>query len=252
MPPKILTLDIETAPNIAAVWSLWKQNISLPQLLEPSYVLCWSAKWKGTSKILFDSVYKSGQRHMIKGIWGLLDEADIVIHFNGRRFDIPTLNKEFLSLGLLPPSSYKQIDLLETAKTRFNFVSNKLAYITKFLKLDGKIETGFKLWLDVMRNDAKAWAKMEKYNKNDVIETEKLYDRLLPWIVSHPNLGLYAKLHGVTCPTCGSDKVQRRGLSHMKTQSYQRYQCQNCGSWMRSRFSEKGLDRKFVMIPTAE
>lgn len=252
MASKILFLDIETTPNLAAVWGLWKQDISLPQLLKSSYVLCWSAKWKGQSKVMFDSVHKSSQLVMLNGIWRLLDETDIAVHFNGKRFDIPTLNREFLGAGMNPPSPYKQVDLLDTAKARFNFVSNKLAYITKFLKFDGKIETNFQLWLDCMAGDEKAWKKMEKYNKNDTLETEKLYDRLLPWIVSHPNMGLYAKLKGITCPTCGSDKVQRRGLAHMKTQSYQRYQCQSCGSWMRTRFSEKGLDRKFVTTPTME
>ena len=44
---------------------------------------------------------------MIKGIHKLLDECDAVIHYNGSKFDIPTLNKEFLLHGLHPPAPYK-------------------------------------------------------------------------------------------------------------------------------------------------
>ena len=43
---KTLTLDIETAPQVAHVWGLWQQNVGLPQLLESGYVMCFAAKWE--------------------------------------------------------------------------------------------------------------------------------------------------------------------------------------------------------------
>ncbi|NIV35232.1 MAG: hypothetical protein GWN58_38990, partial [Anaerolineae bacterium] len=48
---------------------------------------------------------------MLEGAWELLDEADAVVHYNGKKFDIPTLNREFVKYGFTPPSPYKQIDL---------------------------------------------------------------------------------------------------------------------------------------------
>jgi uncharacterized protein YprB with RNaseH-like and TPR domain len=92
MTSKILLLDIETSPNTAHVWGIWDQNIGLNQLLESSYTLCYAAKWLGKKEVIFDSVNKSSQKKMLQGIHKLLDEADAVIHYNGARFDIPTLN----------------------------------------------------------------------------------------------------------------------------------------------------------------
>ncbi len=42
-----------------------------------------------------------------------------------------------------------------------------------------------------MNKDPAAWKVMEKYNKQDVLLLEKVYDRLLPWIKSHPNHHLF-------------------------------------------------------------
>ena len=132
---KILLLDIEMAPNVAHVWGIWDQNIGLNQLRESSYVMCYAAKWLGDKKMVFDSVKKSTPKKMLEGIHKLLDEADAVIHYNGRRFDIPSLNKEFLLHGMFPPAPFKEIDLLTVAKSRFRFVSNKLDYVAQSLGL---------------------------------------------------------------------------------------------------------------------
>lgn len=245
--PRILFIDIETSPNLATVWGIWQQNISLNQLLETSYVLCWSAKWKGSNTILFDSVLKSGKNGVIKSIWKLLDSADIICHYNGRRFDIPTLNKEFLLYGMRPPKPYKQIDLYQTVKSKFRFVSNKLAHITKQLGFEGKIKTDHKLWLDCMQNDETAWKKMEAYNKRDVTELEKVYNILLPWITNHPNVGLYVNNDNPTCTNCGGTKLHSRGFLYTRTLTYKRFQCQDCGTWLKNVASEKDLNKNKVV-----
>lgn len=237
--PKILFIDIETAPSLATVWSIWNQNIGLSQLLASGYLLSWAAKWKGSKEMLFDATWKSGKEGVVQSAWKLLTEADIVVHYNGRRFDIPTLNKEFLLYKLAPPAPYKQVDLCLTAKKQFKLVSYKLAYLTKLLGMKGKIKVNHQLWLDVMAGKAEAQAKMEKYNKRDVTELEEVYNRLLPWIADHPNVGLYAPHPGIVCPNCGGKHIQARGFQRAKSCLYKRYQCQSCGRWLRSRFAEK-------------
>ena len=116
---KILLIDIETSPNTAHVWGLWQQNVSLNQLLESSYTMCYSAKWLGEKDIYFDSVQKSKPEDMLAGVHGLLEEADAVVHYNGTKFDMPTLNKEFLVHKMTPPPPIKQIDLLKTVRSQF-------------------------------------------------------------------------------------------------------------------------------------
>lgn len=234
---KILLLDIETAPSLAYVWGLFKENIPLQRLIESGYVLCWSAKWLGEEEVYFESIQSTTPRRMLKAIHKLLDEAEVVIHYNGTSFDIPTLNREFLLHGMLPPAGYQQIDLLRVVRKHFRFQSNKLEYVVKALGLGKKTSVDFDTWILCMQKDKDAWAKMEEYNKNDSIILEGLYERLRPWITNHPNHGLY--MDGEVCPNCGGDDLKKRGFSYTQAGKYQRYQCNDCGSWCRDRNSQK-------------
>ena len=239
---KILLLDIECAPNLATVWGIWQQNVALNQLLESSYTLCYAAKWYGESKIMFDSIYKTDRKRMLTSIHNLIEEADVVVHYNGLRFDMPMLNKEFLEAKMNPPSPVKHIDLLRVVKSNFRFVSNKLDYVSQRLGLGKKTDhEGHELWLKVMNNDRAAWKRMEEYNKNDVVLLEKLYDRLKGWIKQHPNHNAYSA--NTCCPNCGSRKLNKRGTVRSRVAIFQRFQCVDCGAWARSATKEKiGLD----------
>lgn len=235
---KILLLDIESSPNTAHVWGLWQQNVSINQLMESSYVLCYAAKWYGEKEVMFDSVHQSRPKTMLKGIHGLLNDADAVVHYNGTKFDIPTLNKEFLLHSFNPPSPYKQIDLLRVVRSNFRFPSNKLDYVAQRLNLGKKHEhEGHELWVKCMNGDKDAWKRMEKYNIQDVVLLENLYGHLLPWIKSHPNHNLFSDGH--VCPNCSSSSLQRRGTAISSTGTYQRYQCRSCGTWSQSTKSIK-------------
>jgi predicted RNA-binding Zn-ribbon protein involved in translation (DUF1610 family) len=224
-------LDIENSPHLGHVWGLWQQNISLAQLQESAYVMCYAAKWLGEEFVFFDSLQHSSKKKMMKGVHKLLDEADAIIHYNGTKHDIPLLNKEFIQLGMTPPSPYKQIDLLLTAKKQFKFPSNKLEYVCKALKVGQKIQTiGHELWTRCMAGDKEAWAMMEEYNINDVVILEEVYQKMLPWIKGHANHSLYNDDKHV-CPNCGSHHLQKRGYAYTLASMYQRYKCKACGHW---------------------
>jgi ribosomal protein L32 len=211
--------------------------------MDSSYVMCFAAKWKDTDELFYDSVKKSGAKRMLKRIHKLLDEADVVVHFNGSRFDIPVLNKEFLLYGLYPPATYKQVDLLRVARAKFKFPSNKLDYLAKVLGFGGKYKhAGHELWVRCLAGDLDAWAEMEKYNKHDVVLLEAVYHRLLPWIPNHPNYALYSPQGAEVCPNCGSEHLTKRGFSYSAASKYQRYQCKGCGAWSRSKNAEKGIE----------
>lgn len=235
---RILGIDIETSPNTAYVWGLFKQTVSLSQLIESSRVMCFAAKWFGMDgDAMFYSEQNGKHEGMILQAWSLLDEADAVVHYFGSRFDVPTLNKEFLKLGLAPPSPYAQIDLIKTARSQFKFTSNKLEHILDELGMSGKLSNrGFKLWVDCMYGDEDAWAEMEEYNVQDVVGMEPLYQKLLPWIKNHPNIALFKSGYEKVCPKCGSEQIEKRGFQRTKVAVYQRYQCKECASWSQSRF----------------
>lgn len=247
---KTLLLDVECTPNLATVWGIWQQNIAINQLHETSRVMCFSAKWVNGKEVRFESEYEQSHIDMVEKLHGLLSEADAVVHYNGNKFDMPVINREFLRYSYSPPAPYKNIDLLEVVKRQFRFVSNKLDHVVQELGIGGKVETGgHELWLKCMDGDPNAWKTMEEYNKHDVILLEALYYRLLPWIHNHPNPTLYTKNEDIVCPTCGSVHLQKRGTAHGKSFKYQRYQCMNCGAWSRGRhtINDKEESKKILV-----
>lgn len=242
---KILHLDVETSPHTAFVWGLFKETVPIQRLIETGRVMCFSAKWHG-KPLMFFSEWEEGHVEMIQILHALLDEADVVVHYNGNRFDMPVINSEFVHYEIAPPSPYKNIDLFRITKSTFRYPSYKLDYVAQKLGLGKKTKhPGFELWVDCMNGVASAQNKMKTYNKQDVALLERLYKRLLPWIYNHPNAALYKdKLTRPVCTNCGSVHIQSRGTYHTKTMCYQRYHCQSCGKWMRSRKNTNSEDKK--------
>jgi hypothetical protein len=243
--PKVLLFDIETAPMLAYVWGLWDQNVGLNQIEEDWHVLSWAAKWLGdpVSEIMY--MDQRGRRDitndkkLLKQIWLLLDEADIVITQNGKKFDVKKLNARFLHHGFPPPSSFKHIDVYQLAKKHFAFTSNKLEYLTnkfnrKYKKLTEKRKfVGFNLWTAVLKGVKSAWYEMEKYNKYDVFSLEEWYHIIAPWDASI-NFSLYHDSEDHIC-SCGSTKFKKNGYWYTATGKFQRYKCLSCGKESRSR-----------------
>lgn len=237
---KILLLDLETSPNTAYVWGLWNQNIAPSQLIDTGEVMCWAAKWLGEEEVFFDSYYHHSSKVMLKTLFKMVDEADAVITYNGMKFDVPVMNKEFLQLGIIP-TPHVDIDLYRTMKGRFRFASNKLDHICDKLGLGKKHNTNFTLWIDCMRKDPVAWEKMMEYNIQDVFLLEKLYYKVRPWIRNHPNVSVYSG--DLACPRCGSSNLIRRGWHLTRAGKYKRYSCKDCGGPVRDNKAEKQTEK---------
>lgn len=242
--PKVLIFDIETAPLICYTWDIWDQNISLDQIKSDWHVLSWSAKWLGepAKKIMYEDQRNAkditNDRELLKGIWTLLDEADVVITQNGKSFDVKKLNARFIIHGFQPPSSYKHIDTKLLAKKYFAFTSNKLEYMTKNLcsthkKSSHKKYPGFSLWKACMDGKKDAWKEMEKYNKLDVLSLEELYYKIIPWD-SSLNFNLYHDDTDHTC-TCGHKEFRNKGYAYTSSGKFRRYQCLKCGKETRGK-----------------
>ena len=242
---KVLLLDIETCPNTAYVWGVYQQYVSVKYLIATGYTLCWSAKWLGKREMMYASIEDDGEDEMLRKMYDLLEEADAIVHYNGTKFDIPTLNKEFLVRGWKPPAPYHQIDLFKVVKKNFRFPSYKLEFVALALGIGAKVKhMGLELWIGCMKGDPKCWRTMKRYNKQDVKLLEKLYRALLPWIKTHPNHALYYTDNRPRCTNCGSAHVQKRGARTTSTQIYDRFQCQKCGTWMRGRYTSIPPEKK--------
>ena len=245
----ILIFDIETAPLRAYVWSRWKQNIYLEQTISEWFMICWSAKWLGSEEVFSEcltpnEIREEKDSRIVKQLWSLIDQADIVIAHNGKRFDVPKINSRFIMAGLPPTSTYIQIDTKEVAAKQFGFSSNKLDALAEYFNIEHKDDTDFELWANCMKGDQKALDYMESYNRKDVIILEKVYLKLRPWIKNHPNIGLYQEENVMVCPTCGSKDLEEDGsFYYTSANKYKIMRC-SCGAISRMRTTFYPKDKK--------
>jgi hypothetical protein len=251
--PKILHLDIETAPILAWVWSLWKPTIAIGQIEQDWHMLCWAAKWHGKKRVYKEALWHYRDRYersktdevaILTALWQLLDEADIVVAHNGDRFDVAKINAKFFEYGMNPPSPFKTVDTLKVAKANFKFSANRLDYIAKLKRVGQKLKTDFDLWLDVMAGNKKQCKRMMDYNVQDVLLLEEIYTLLLPWITNHPNVGVYNDKEEVQCPNCGGTHLHYRGFAYTNAGKYQRFVCTDCGRWGKLPTNQLGIDKR--------
>ena len=238
--PKILFYDIETSPNLSYTWGIWEQNVIAVE--REWYMLSFAYKWNdGKTQVcaLPDfKLYKkdpTNDLELVRKLWELLSEADIVVAHNGDAFDNKKANSRFLFHGLPPPEPYKTVDTLKVARKYFKLNSNKLNDLGKLLNLGQKVQTGgFETWLGCMNGDPASWKIMCRYNKQDVELLYKVYQKIQGWMTNHPNVNLYSE-QADSCPVCGGKHIQKRGYGFTKLGKYQRRQCTDCGAWGRER-----------------
>lgn len=249
--PKIVFLDIENAPNIGYTWSKYETNVI--EYTQDWFILCVSWKWLG-GKVESVSLPefplykkdKTDDKEVVTKVWQVLNEADIVVGHNAAKFDLRKLNARFIHHNLTPPSQYSVIDTLRVARKYFQFDSNKLGDLGKYLGIGQKIDSGgFETFKQCMDGDMDAWIDMVKYNRQDVVLLEKLYYRLRPWIENHPLLEVITN-DPIECPICAG-KIHKRGAQLLSGgRMRQRFQCQNkeCGKWSKGRINKNILISK--------
>lgn len=232
---RILILDIESKPGTAYVWGPKIDWLPSQMLIEAPAMMCFAYKWLGEPDTYFTAEWdEGGAEAMVRHMHKLLSNADIVVTYNGDRYDIKKINNEFLKLGMAPPSPYRSIDLFKTNRQRFDLAYKKLDYLATIIGTAGKAETGgFGLWVGCMNGDPESRAKMEEYNIQDVVLTEQTYIKLLPWLTNVPHIGMFTADGGL-CPYCGSNDVVDTGeFTRTFVQKYPLYSCTNCQGWSR-------------------
>jgi DNA polymerase III epsilon subunit-like protein len=197
-------------------------------------------------KIMGKEAIKGDDSRIMKGVWEMMNEADVIIWHNGDKFDYRKLNTRFLIHGMNPVLPFISIDTLKHSRRMFSHSSNKLDDLNGDLKLRQKVEhEGFPLWKACDNGDNKAIKRMFDYNTGDIFAEEDLYLRIRQWIKPHPNLSLHITDEKVErCPTCLSDdlKAERKGY-FTKTARYETFRCNSCGATGRHRTGVLSKDR---------
>jgi len=256
--PKILIIDIETAPCVGYFWRPgYKVNIPPENIIEDVYIICYAAKWLFSDGVFGDCVTPSeslvqNDKRVCTSLWNTMEEADIIIAHNGDKFDIPIINSRLIVNGFGPPSPYTTIDTLKQSWKNFKFSSNKLDELNKLFGLDRKIETKFDLWKGCKNGDKESLDYMYHYCKGDIVALEGLYLYLRPWMTSHPNLALYCDIEGEICPHCMSTQLDWEIKPYVTPAGkYRAFRCK-CGAIGRSRFTALTKDERMnLTISTA-
>lgn len=229
--PKVLIWDLETGGVNA---------------LKPSlgFIFVFGYKWLGEKEVHtlrfedYNGYTNTGtgytDKYLLKAATKVMEKADLMVAHFGDRFDRPFVNGR-LAINSLPPiPTTKQVDTCLLAWKHFNFHSNRLKDLAKFLKCkQRKEENEFPdWWLQALRGGKlakRALDLMEHYNKQDVRTLEEIYLRLRPF--ENKPLKLFDK----GCRLCGSPVKYDGGHTRTKEKVYKRFKCTNkvCGYWDR-------------------
>lgn len=263
--PKILLLDIETAPCLGNFWRMWDEVRNIDQILVDWYILTVGYKWLGgapedTKVIALRDYpgYRPGIENdlkLMKDVHELLNQAEYVIAHNGDKFDVKKMNTRMLLNELPPPTPYRSIDTNKIAKRIFGFTSNKLDYLARVLLGERKLKhDGLPLWQSVVRGEDAGWETMIEYNRQDVELLERVYLKLRAWDHMHPNMNLTTSIDNMTCGVCTGHNVKPTGdvVPFGQQGLALGYVCEDCGHQMRGKTNIRTLNQKHAGLVNAK
>lgn len=233
---KRLFFDVETSPGIYWAWSPgYNINLSYKNQLKEASMICISWKWEGKKKVHHLTWDKEQcDKEMIKKFIAVLESADEVCGHNSDSFDIKWLRTRAIKHGLAMSPHITTYDTWREAKRLFRFDSGSLDYITKYLGVSRKLDTGGPgLWTDVcfstsagVRNSA--LKRMVKYCDGDVIAQEEVFQKMKPYLKSKSSAATFRS----SCPECDSDnvRVSKRRITAAGSRQIQ-FQCAECGRY---------------------
>jgi DNA polymerase elongation subunit (family B)/predicted RNA-binding Zn-ribbon protein involved in translation (DUF1610 family) len=238
--PNVLLYDIETSLELVSVFDLQHNDYIDPSsivlerhLVSVAWKLLDAPKVHAVSLLDNQKLFERdphNDKHVLEVFSKVLMEADVVVGHNSDAFDMKFIETRMLHHNMDPLPPITSLDTYKAAKARFRFNSNKLTYLGSFLGVGKKMETSHGLWMKVLNGDKKAIKEMVEYNKEDVRLLERVFKKLQPYMANHINRELYGE---VGCPRCGSNHIQSRGVHRAISNTYQRFQCQECHGWFR-------------------
>lgn len=241
----ILYWDLESSLMGTLTFGLWNQNISgnritkFPHLLSNS----WAFNEEDPQGVRLDpkDVAEGNDLLVVTDTIRAIEKSDLIVSFNGKRFDVPLLKTRALSLGLPPIKFPPHIDLMQEAKRNFRFPSNSMQNISLYLGEHGKLATsGRNLWERCYHHENyedcdEALAQMLEYGLQDITATRDLHKRLQGWFKSPVNIGMITKEingvntkdnHELLCPHCASKDVDKIGSkAYTSVSSFDIYRC---------------------------
>jgi uncharacterized protein YprB with RNaseH-like and TPR domain len=198
-------------------------------------ILCIGYKWLDEDKVYIRSITDdkgwqkdpTNDKKVVKDFAKVLQEADVWVTYNGKRFDVPYMQAKLLEhdLPCLPNSPH--VDLYFTAKHNIAISRKSLANVSWFLNLENKkTPVDGRTWKRAMTGHKKSIQYVEDHCDADVLLLEEAYLKLRPLVRTHPRVNGRGP-----CTHCGSDRLWRRGFYITTKRKNRRLQCVDCGAW---------------------
>jgi hypothetical protein len=232
---KLLSWDIESSDLVA----------------DYGRMLCLGFKTVGgrgkNARIISLGDYKSYEvdpthdKALVKEAAKILSDCDAWLTWYGSRFDVPFVNSRLIYHDLPPLPPIPHIDGWRVARSKLRLHSNRLASVSAFLDVEEKTPIKPNVWVRAKCGHRPSLNYVIQHCKQDVIVLEQVYEHLKPLIDQHPNSGLFSG-NADACPACGGFHITRQGERVTKTRTYPRFQCQDCGMWLRGTKSDGRAD----------
>lgn len=241
----ILYWDLESSLMGTLTFGLWNQNISGNRITKHSHLLSNSWAFNDESpqgvRLSPEDVRDGNDLLVVVDTIRAIEKADLLVTFNGKRFDVPLLKTRALYHGLPPIKFAPHLDLMQESKKNFRFPSNSMQNISLYLGEHGKLATsGRNLWERCYRWQERddcneALKQMLTYGLQDIDATRDLHKRLQGWFKSPVNIALITKEingvntkdnHELLCPHCASKDVSKLGSkAFTSVSSFDIYRC---------------------------
>jgi uncharacterized protein YprB with RNaseH-like and TPR domain len=178
--PKIGIFDIETA---------WGFNA------DSGFMICYVINEYGTKKLYYDCITKKDVEYY-QGMYIPIDKRvcsslakdlkrfNVLVTFNGTRFDIPYSRTRLLKHGLdFPKYGFvKHIDLYYIVKYKLKLRSNSLESACRLFGIKGKNHVDFEIWQRASFGDKKSLDYILNHCKRDVTScTKPLYKAIIEY-----------------------------------------------------------------------
>lgn len=235
--PKILIWDIETSYILAHTFSLYPERIHPANVVEDWRIHSIAWKWHGKKRVYSVVEENRCDKNVLEAVYEVLCEADYLVHHNGDAFDLKKFNARLVRHKLPPLPPIKTVDTLKKVRAILKDTSHRLDCLGDYYEVGRKISNSPKLWTRAFFGEKKALAEMVKYNRQDVVLLENVFDTIRPYIKHDINLNLHTE--GEVCPNCGGTHHQSRGYYYTATSKKRRLQCNSCHKWFTSTKSDK-------------
>jgi DNA polymerase elongation subunit (family B) len=240
--PRTLIWDLESSLLEGYFFRIWQENIPMRRIKKQAHLLSASFAFNDGQvqgyRLTPEQVKTGDDFDVVCKVVEAVNNCDLMVTFNGKRFDVKLLNTRALFWGLPPVKAPKHIDLFEQSKRVFKFPSNSMQNVSMYLGENGKLETsGSNLWercaeWENYEECEKALIEMVTYGNQDIEATRDLYKRFQGWMKGVPNLGVITnevtENKTLRCIHCGSDNVfPLDQKTYTSVSSFDLYRCGN-------------------------